>query len=678
MTAPFLVSSLMPTNRHIIDLCSERLNRRAFLQRSAAGLLMADFDSWAAAPAGNAPRFAPIAGSREDRIVLPHGYEHDVLIRWGDALFEDVSDLDTSAVARGSLFTAAAAAAQLRQFGSNCDAIQYFELQAGEAGGVLCVNNEYTTDWHLFPGRRAVFGTAPEHVRAHVLENPGIVAYAKAAHGISVLQIGRFDGRWRPLRNARYNRRISADTPCAVAGPARGADLLRTLADRSGTRVLGTFGNCAGGRTPWGSYLSAEENIQDYFGNATRLYASPDADPAVVRAHRRWRMWPSVSPYGWELVDRRFDMAIEPNEAFRHGWIVEIDPLDPAALPVKRTALGRFAHEAASTVVTASGHLAVYMGDDDRFEYVYKYVSRDRYEPAAGAANGALLDHGTLYVARFDADGSGEWLPLVHDERGPLNAAAGFRNQAEVLINARAAADLLGATLMDRPEDVEVHPVTGRIYVVCTRNELRSSVSRAGHYGHRDIDLGPNAANPRGRNLWGHILELSEHAGDQRATRFRWEMLLMGGDPAAELLTDTPALAPGAPGERSSFYAGQRDARSLAAFGSPDNIGFDAAGNLWIVTDGDQPDGRNNGCFVCPTAGAGRGALRQFMSGPVDAEICGCTFTPDQQTLFLSVQHPGAGGTLDGLTSHWPDGGDSLPRSSVIAVRKRGGGIIGS
>jgi hypothetical protein len=213
---------------------------------------------------------------------------------------------------------------------------------------------------------------------------------------------------------------------------------------------------------------------------------------------------------------------------------------------------------------------------------------------------------------------------------------------------------------MDRPEDVEVHPVTGRIYVVCTRNELRSSVSRAGHYGHRDIDLGPNAANPRGRNLWGHILELSEHAGDHRATRFRWEMLLMGGDPAAELLTGKPALTPGAPGERSSFYAGQRDARSLAAFGSPDNIGFDAAGNLWIVTDGDQPDGRNNGCFVCPTAGAGRGALRQFERTRGCRDL-GCTFTPDQQTLFLSVQHPGAGGTLDGFTSHWRMAGTACP-----------------
>ncbi len=680
MGVPILVAPVMPENRYIIDLCSQRLGRRAFLQATAAGLVMAGFDSWAAAPAGTTLRFQPIAGSRDDRVVLPAGYEYDLLIRWGDALFPDAVDLDTSTVARGSLFTAAAAAAQLRQFGANCDAIQYFGLPGAGARdrGVLCVNNEYTTDWHLFPGRRVVFGSDPEHVRAHVLANPGMVAFARAAHGISVLEIERFAGRWRRARSARYSRRISADTPCALAGPARGADLMRTRADRTGTRVFGTFGNCAGGSTPWGSFLSAEENIQDYFGNAARLQADPDADGAVVRAHRRWRMWPTVSPYGWELVDRRFDMASEPNEAFRHGWIVEIDPLDPAAMPVKRTALGRFAHEAASTVVAASGHVAVYMGDDDRFEYVYKYVSRDRYVPAAGAANGRLLDHGTLYVARFDADGSGEWLPLVHAERGPLNAAAGFRDQAEVLINARAAADLLGATLMDRPEDIEVHPISGRIYVVCTRNELRAGVAQAGRYGNRDIDLGPNAANPRGRNLWGHILELTEQDGDHRATRFRWEMLLMGGDPAADLLTSKPALAPGAPGEQSSFYAGQRDARSLAAFGSPDNIGFDAAGNLWIVTDGEQPDGSNNGCFVCPTAGAGRGALHRFMSGPVDAEICGCTFTPDQQTLFLSVQHPGAGGALDRPTSHWPDGDGSLPRSSVIAVRRRGGGVIGS
>jgi hypothetical protein len=306
------------------------------------------------------------------------------------------------------------------------------------------------------------------------------------------------------------------------------------------------------------------------------------------------------------------------------------------------------------------------MGDDDKFEYVYKFVSGQRFDAKQPRANTDLLDEGILYVARFEADGKGEWLPLVYHPDGPLNAAKGFRNQAEVLINARAAADVLGATMMDRPEDVEPNPLTGKVYIVCTRNESRTDTARSGSYGHRKIDLGPNVANPRGKNVWGHIIELTEQDDDHTATKFSWEVLLMGGEPAAQSTdhTDTSESI--------------KPVHSVSAIGSPDNIGFDAAGNLWIVTDGPQPGNNNNGCFVCPTSGPERGLIKQFMSAPVDAEVCGCTFTPDNETLFLSIQHPGEGGTLNNLSSHWPDGGDAVPRSGVIAIRKQGGGVIGS
>lgn len=661
------------------DVLERRLSRREWLQGAllaGAALTMPGRDAHAQQ---GALSFTPIAGSRQDRVIVPPGYVHDVVIRWGDALFPDTPSLDVARLHSGVLFGAAAARQQARQFGTNCDALQFFQLNAGprSARGVLCVNNEYTDDWLMFPGRKAVFGDDPKHVRALIDEYPDIVDVSQAAHGISVVEVRR-ERRWGYESASKYNRRITAQTPFEIRGPARGAAWLRTQQDGAGVRALGTFGNCAGGRTPWGTYLSAEENIQDYFGNFRGLQAARGSDPRVIEAHRRWRMWADVSPYGWDVTDRRFDMAQEPHEAFRFGWIVEVDPLDPRSTPVKRTALGRFAHESASPIVAASGQVAVYMGDDDKFEYVYKFVSTGRFNPQQPQANTDLLDVGTLYVARFNADGSGEWLPLVYDAAGPLNAGSGFRDQAEVLIKTRAAADVLGATTMDRPEDVEPNPLTGKIYVACTKNESRAAQPTQGRYGQRQLEIGPNPANPRGRNLGGHIIEISEQGDDHTALRFRWEIFLMGGDPRADRLLRSPDIARAGVPEKSAYYAGRDDARNLSAFAAPDNIGFDAAGNLWLVTDGDQPQGGNNGCFVCATAGPDRGRLMQFMSGPVGAEICGCILAPDNETLFLSVQHPGENGTLSRPTSHWPDGGELPPRPSVIAIRKEGGGVIGS
>jgi secreted PhoX family phosphatase len=317
------------------------------------------------------------------------------------------------------------------------------------------------------------------------------------------------------------------------------------------------------------------------------------------------------------------------------------------------------------------------MGDDDKFEYIYKFVSTGRFDPKRPQANADLLDEGTLFAARFNADGSGDWLPLIYDPQGPLNEASGFRSQAEVLIKCRAAADVLGATTMDRPEDVEPNPSSGKVYIVCTRNESRAGVSKPGQYGERTLDLGPNAANPRGHNLHGHIIELSEEGDDHTGMKFRWTIFLLAGNPSEYLLTSPSALQPGLE-EKATYYAGRGDVEALSAIASPDNIGFDVTGNLWIVTDGDQPRQVNNGCFVCATSGAERGRLKQFMSGPVGAEICGCVMTPDNETLFLSIQHPGESGTLASPQSHWPDGAGLPPRSSVIAIRKEGGGVIGS
>jgi uncharacterized protein len=660
------------------ELLARRLSRRRLLQTGAALAAAgpALFEAGCASVASPAAQlgFKPIVGGTLDAVVLPPGYTYDLLVRWGESLQSSTPDLDAAKVREGVLFEPQAAERQSRQFGQNCDAIHFFPLDERGDRGVLCVNNEYTDDALMFPGHPGFLGAVRGEGRAYVQRHPQLVPIAQAAQGVSVVEIRRERGRWRFLKDSRYNRRITANTPIDIGGPARGAALLRTDADPRGVLALGTMGNCAGGQTPWGTYLTAEENIQDYFGNFAQLKGGASSDPHVVESHRRWRMWNTYSLYGWEVADPRFDLPRTPCEPFRFGWIVEIDPLDPERRPVKRTALGRFAHESANPIVAANGRVAVYMGDDDKFEYVYKFVSSERFDAKNRAANRELLERGELYVARFDASGAGQWLPLRFDPKGPLNAQSGFRDQAEVLIKARAAAALLGATPMDRPEDVEANPVTGRIYVACTRNEQRKATSGAGTYAGREVDLGPNAANPRSGNQYGHIIEIREARDDHTATEFTWEVFLLAGDPAGgRLITDVREAR-----NDSSYYAGYAKAEDLSPIGSPDNIGFDGAGNLWVVTDGRQPRDANDGCWVCPTTGPERGRLQQFMCAPVGAEVCGCTFTPQFDTLFLSIQHPGEGGTVLEPTSHWPDGPGTLPRSSVIAVRKEDGGVIGS
>ena len=671
------------TNPSFGEIVARRFNRREVLQGLAAAapaLAIAPLrarEGVAVAP--ESPAFTSIRGSKDDRVILPAGYHYDVVIRWGDSLMRGVADLDPYSVVQGALLEEGAAQAQAGQFGYNCDAVNLFPVGSDGSRGLLCVNNEYTNDELLFPGRRFEDRRRPEAFRAYLLRYPQTVSYTQAAHGISVVEIQRIDGHWRALRTSALNRRVTGTSPIEIKGPARGATLMRTSYDREGVLVRGTLANCAGGRTPWGTYLSAEENIEDYFGNYAGLRARDDISPQVLEAHRRFWLWERSSFHGWEVVDSRFDVAREPTEALRFGWVVELDPYDPRRRPCKRTALGRFAHEGASPIIAADERVAVYMGDDEKFEYVYKFVTRDRYAADDPERNRDLLDHGTLYAARFDADGSGQWLPLVWSEQGPLSPATGYASQADVLIRTRAAADQLGATPMDRPEDVEPDPGTGRIYIACTKNESREPDRGAREYNGRSVEHGPNAPNPRGPNLRGHVIELIEEHGDHTGRRFRWELFLLAGNPqGGRLFTRYADALAHATRVDDAYYAGQSDAARLSGFGCPDNLGFDAAGHLWIATDGEQPDGMNNGVLACPTRGPDRGVVRRFMSAPVGAEVCGCEVTPDGATLFLSIQHPGEGGHITDLCSHWPDGGEAAPRPSVVAIRRRDGGPVGS
>ncbi len=598
-----------------------RMSRRSALKGAAAVALVMALGRVETTAASNRGRlaFQAIALNSDDRVTVPDGYDSLVLLRWGDPLASWGPEfrLDEQSPERQAL-----------QFGYNCDFVGFFPVpaRAGNAQrGLLAVNHEYTNPELMFPGYRP---GDPE---------PWQVAVELEAHGVSIVEISQSGrGGWTYRPGSVYNRRITGTTPCEITGPAAGSDWMRTAGDPSGKTVLGTLNNCAGGKTPWGTLLTCEENFHQYFGNLSSL---PKTDPRYA-LHQRYGIPTGESERCWERFDRRFDVSVTPNEPFRFGWVVEIDPYDPTFVPKKRTALGRFKHEAATVVVNRDGRVVVYSGDDERFEYVYKFVSDRRYDPRNRAANLSLLDSGTLYVARFNDDGTGEWLPLVYGE-GPLTEANGFSSQADVLVNTRRAADLLGATKMDRPEDIETNPVNGLVYVVCTNNTRR---------GWDRIDR----ANPRGNNRHGHIIELAEAGGDYAATRFTWEIFLLCGDPR---------------NPDDLVFAAGFDPSQISPISCPDNITFDAWGNLWIATDG-QPSTfrRNDGIYAVPTSGEERGHVKMFLSGPRGCEICGPEFAPDYGTLFCAVQHPGEGGTFERPVSSWPDG--TVPRPAVVAVWK--------
>lgn len=614
---------------------AEAVSRRALLRGavgSAAMLVVGRLGLAGRAEAQVMPRvgpsvgFTPISANTDDRLTIAPGYAHAVVIRWGDPLFSDSPAFD---VRRQS------AAAQARQFGYNCDYVSFMPLPRGSAvsdRGLLVINHEYTNPELMFAGYREASPTREE------------VDVELAAHGVSVVEVRRRgDGTWQYLRSAR-NFRITATTPLSLSGPAVGHPLLRTGEDATGTRVLGVLNNCGGGATPWGTVLTAEENFNQYFANAGQL----DRQDRRTRWHTRYGLTAEASERRWEHYYGRFDLAREPNEPFRFGWVVEVDPYDPGFVPRKRTALGRMKHEAATTVVSPGGRVVVYMGDDERFEYVYKFVSARSIRRDNRAHNLTLLDDGILYVARFNADGTGVWLPLVFGQ-GPLTPSNGFENQGDVLINVRGAADLLGGTKMDRPEDIEANPMTGAVYCVMTNNNRRTP---------QLVD----AANPRPNNRFGHILEVFEEGRDHVAPRFSWQVFMLCGDASDS--------------EHAAYFAGFSPDR-VSAISAPDNIVFDRQGNLWIATDG-QPGTlrRNDGIFMTPVSGPLRGYLRQFLSAPFAAEVCGPEFTPDNRTLFCAIQHPGEGGTFDKPTSKWPDG-DGIPRPAVAAIWHARGGVIG-
>ncbi|HHB9138950.1 TPA: PhoX family phosphatase [Klebsiella pneumoniae] len=579
--------------------------------------------------------FTSIPVSTADTVTVPEGYIARPFYRWGDAVGIKGNLPEFKFDASNTTDEQAA------QAGMHHDGMAWFSLPQGKenpAHGLLALNHEYIDNGMLFKD-----GTANWDLdKARKGQN---------AMGISVIEVKKDNVGWQVARPSSFARRITVNTPMQLSGPARHQALMKTAADPQGEVVLGTMQNCANGKTPWGTYLTCEENWSDIFVKKA---------PRNV-LEKRYGISDSDESYRWNEVDERFSVDKTPNEPNRFGWVVEIDPYDPTSTPRKHTALGRFKHEGAAVTLAGDNRVVVYMGDDQKFEYIYKFISENKYDPGDRKANMQLLESGTLYVARFNDDGSGDWLPLIFGENG-LDQSKGFDNQGDLLIKTRLAADTVGTTKMDRPEWIAVDThAKGSVYCTLTNNSDR------GKEGKAPVD----AANPRANNQFGHIMHWREERADPASAKFTWNILVLAGR--------TDSDDPKAKGSMQG-----------AEFGSPDGLSFDHRGVLWIQTDVSSStinkkayEGMGNNQMIATLPGTNE--YRRFLTGPRGCEITGIAFTPDNPTLFINIQHPGEGG--DDITdpsnpraiSNWPDSrSDGRPRSSTVVITKSNGGIIGT
>jgi secreted PhoX family phosphatase len=645
------------------------LNRRSFLKGglgvgalgflggSASLLHSPEASAFTGPPLGFAS--VPLAGN--DTVIVPPGYHVQILYAWGDPIGKAGLPAGTPAWSGNAAETAAE---QEQQAGMHHDGMSLFPFP-GNAGpsnshALLAMNHEYVDQGLLFSDGMANWSL--EKVRK-----------SQAAHGVSIIEIRQQDAGWHVVRPSVYARRVTSNTPLAFSGPA---------VKVTGREGLGTLNNCAAGPTPWGTYLTCEENFNNYFGaRAGDANGKPTNDPLFIPSdlEKRYGLNAAGGGYNWHHHDPRFDLNTTQGraEANKFGWVVEIDPYNPKAMPVKRTALGRLKHEGATYAIAADGRVVIYMGDDQAGEYIYKFVSKHKYQAGNRTANFKLLDEGTLYVARFDAGkasgdnmGQGQWLEL--SMKVPV-IAEHFSTLGDMLVNTRKAADLVGATKMDRPEWIAAHPkLAGQIYCTLTNNSSRSKA---------------DDANPRDNNRYGHIIRWDEAGGDTAALSFEWNIFVLAGDPSL-------------PANAGTTQAGNIKGDT---FGSPDGLWFDQTGRLWIQTDistsslggGAYANMPNNMMLAANTV---TGEIKRFLTGPRGCEITGITATPDGKHLFINIQHPGEGAgdasnpkdpAYPNKVSAWPSSqgyygadlgnGDAKkrPRSATIAISRKDGGEIG-
>jgi len=626
---------------------------------------------------GNAPAPVPAPGlklgfeslpaSMTDACVVPAGYVAHVLGPWGTPLNDNAAEWDKDGNNSSTDL--------LHSTGMHHDGMHYFALEGSSTEGILVVNHEYIDEQALHPaGPTMVGGKRPaEEVRKEI-----------NAHGVAVMHIRKSGGSWAIVKNSRYNRRFTSATPMALAGPVSGTDWVKTPFSPTGRQVRGTNNNCGNGTTPWGTYLTAEENWAACFVNTDKANQPAHQKRVGVSTSKGRYQWETAAGDGSEAQGEFARFNVTPsgadalsdwrNEVNGFGYLVEIDPYDPGSIATKRTAMGRFAHEGAAYGLPQAGKpLAFYTGDDSRFEYIYRYVSDAAWDAADArrtdrlAVGAKYLDKGTLYVARFNDDGTGSWLPLTPDSVGKDGTRLGSRYATldEILINTRGAADFMGATPMDRPEWTAVHPTNGDVYLTLTNNSSRNA------------GTGTNAANPRLNNVNGHIIRWHDDAG---ANTFHWEIFVFGSDAAAAADTNRSGLS------------------ALNQLASPDGIAFDARGILWIQTDNGIDGGRNNAVAratndqmlaVIPGAlaehkgpgpainAANQGDLRRFFVGPNAAEITGFACTPDFKTIFLNVQHPGNWPAYGSSDATLAPTGTVRPRAATVVIQKADGGAIG-
>ncbi|PIE12209.1 MAG: transcriptional initiation protein Tat [Rhodobacterales bacterium] len=601
------------------DVVEAALSRRGFL---GGVLTLGGFATLGGATlptgaqaAGNRFAFDAIASSGEDAIRVPKGYKSEVVVRWADPLWSDGVAFDGE--------TRGTAASQARAFGDNTDGMEIFHHQGKT---LLTVNNEYTN-------RKTIWGNRADGKA----ETEDDVEKGMLAHGVTVVELRNDGAGWGIVKDSPFNRRITPQTDMKITGPARGHALMQTAADPTGTTTKGTWNNCGSGRTPWGTYLTCEENFNGYFSTEDEAHKTSAELKRYGVSSRDWG-------YGWARIDDRFDLSKNPNEPNRAGYVVEIDPRDPNSTPKKRTALGRFKHENAECVINNDGRLVIYMGDDERGEFLYRYVSNGVYAP--GVDTDELMENGTLYAAQFHDTGAGEWLPLTPETTG--------MELAEICIHTRQAASKMNATTMDRPEWVTANPNSDEVYCALTNNKNRGLKPNKG--GDTTPLGGPN---PREANRYGQILRWKPHGGDHTADGFVWDLYVLAGNPTVH----------------EDDRKGSANLTADNMFNSPDGLAFDSTGLLWIQTDGKYS---NEGDF----AGQGNnqmlagdpvtGEIRRFLTGPKECEVTGLCWSADRRTMFVGIQHPGEKGN-----SHWPDGGTSVPRSAIIAVTREDGGPVG-
>ena len=577
-----------------------------------------------AQPASRFP-FTPIAAQTDGTIHVPEGYTWKTLVRWGDPLFSDADGAYDSAAGVSVEFAD-------RVMGENTDGMELFNVDGRE---ILVVNSEYTNNKTNLPHREDGLPGSLDDVRIF-----------QHLQGVTVMELAQDDDGWNVVVDSPYNRRIHHNTPMTFSGPAAGHDLLKTEADPTGMASLGTFNNCGSGRTPWGTYLTCEENFNGYFGAASEVAA----DSNVMDGFRRYGVRTEVDAgrYNYHGFDARFDIATNPNEPHRAGYIVEIDPANPDMTPIKHTALGRFKHENAAYGIAADGRVVVYMGDDERGEFMYRWVSNDVYVP--GGDTSTLLVDGTLSVAVFEDDMSGRWVPLTPATTG--------MDAAHIAVFTRMAASKVGATTMDRPEWIAVHPNASEAYCCLTNNSRRGVLNDNGtvRTNAGGDPMTTNAVNPRETNRYGQIVRWRPEGGDHGADGFSWDLYVMAGNPTVH--TEGP-------------NAGSANINAGNLFNSPDGMQIDSTGLIWIQTDGDDDNegdfaGMGNNQMLAGDPVTGR--IERFLTGPNGCEVTGLTWSTDRRTMFVGIQHPG---------SNWPDGEGNLPRSAVVTVTRDDGGLVG-